>query len=340
MRQRRTISERTSPAIAVAARPTGRAFGIHLLGGAMALLACGLLVLSGCDDNNCIECLDQTPPAVPPGVFSVTGDGLVTVYWSYLEYPARRDLVKYWVWRQASCPDAGDPPINPDGPYDFLAEVSVDEPYDEFTYRFVDTDVINGCDYAYAVSAVDAAGNESALSYETVIDTPRPEGYDLVLHDVDANPTLSGLNFSGPFESVPTALRVDPTAPGTTADIYVDFEASVPFVYTARLQVRLQDYGTFLDGANVRLDWVDWAPAEGYSLTGKSELIYGHAYIVEILEPGSAELHYAKFAVTGINTGAGTVVLDWAYQIVPGLPELKAPTGPKAVVLDTEPIRF
>jgi hypothetical protein len=334
------MSERANPVPALTARPAGRAIGFQLLTGTAVLLTCGFLVLNGCDDDNCIECLDHTPPAVPAGVFSVTGDGMVTVYWDYLEYPARRDLVKYWVWRQVSCPDAGDPPIDPSGPYDFLAEVSVDDPYDELTYRFVDTDVTNGCDYAYAVSAVDGAGNESALSYETVIDTPRPEGYDLVLYDVDTNPALSGLNFSGPFEPVPTAQRVDPTTPGTSADIYVDFESAVPFVYTARPQVRLQDYGTFLDGTIVRLDWVDWAPEGGYSLTGKSELIYGHAYIVEILEPGTGELHYAKFAVTGINTAAGTVVLDWAYQIVPGLPELKATTGPKAVVLDTEPIRF
>ena len=35
------------------------------------------------------------------------------------------------------------------------------------------------------------------------------------------------------------------------------------YVYTARPQVRLQDYGTFLDGSDVRLDWVSWAPAAG-----------------------------------------------------------------------------
>ena len=129
------MSERANPVPALTARPAGRAIGFQLLTGTAVLLTCGFLVLNGCDDDNCIECLDHTPPAVPAGVFSVTGDGMVTVYWDYLEYPARRDLVKYWVWRQVSCPDAGDPPIDPSGPYDFLAEVSVDDPYDELTYQ-------------------------------------------------------------------------------------------------------------------------------------------------------------------------------------------------------------
>jgi hypothetical protein len=75
-------------------------------------------------------------------------------------------------------------------------------------------------------------------------------------------------------------------------------------------------------------------------VTGTAELIYGHAYIVEIQEPGSGALHYAKFAVTSINATAGTVVIDWAYQEVAGLPELAAPIDKDAVVVDFEPIRF
>lgn len=330
MRARRTMSERIPRAVARVRRVDGGPLGTRLLAGALLLLvAAGLVFLAGCEDDECIGCLDTTPPAVPTGVYSVTGDGRIDVYWDYLEYPNRRDLVRYIVYRLE------------DGVGDFVAigEVPVEEPYDDFTYRYVDFAVTNGHDYAYAIRSEDAAGNLSEPSLEQVIDTPRPEGYDAILHDVN---DLDGVALSGFDFSVLSSVtgRVDPTTPGTTADVYVAFEAGVPFVYTARLQVRLQDYGTFLDGSDVRLDWVSWAPEGGYSLTGRAELIFGHAYIVEILEPGSGELHYAKFAVTGISPAAGTVVLDWAYQSVAGLPELKVPTGPKTVVLDTEPIRF
>jgi hypothetical protein len=72
---------------------------------------------------------------------------------------------------------------------------------------------------------------------------------------------------------------------------------------------------------------VGWAPADGYSQTGKLELVTGHIYVLEIRD---SQLHYAKFGVTGTNSASVNII--WAYQTIPGLPELKAPedreTGP------------
>jgi len=285
------------------------------------LLGAGLLAVvlcfSGCE-KECVSCLDDTPPAVPTNVFSVTGDGRITIFWSYLEYPHHQDLEKYLVWRD----DDGD------GGFDFRGEVPVDQPFDEFTYCFVDEEVVNGFDYEYAVSAMDAAGNESELSYETVIDTPRPAGYSLELHDylTSVDSSLCGFDFSQLQFG-----RLDPTPP-TLADILVAFEGGIPFVYSARPgNVRLQDYGT------IALEWVDWAPADGYSSAGRAELILGHSYVVEIAE-SLLELNYAKFEVVAI--GPSSVLLDWAYQPVVGLPELRTLDDTKPPAGDPELIRF
>ena len=89
----------------------------------------------------------------------------------------------------------------------------------------------------------------------------------------------------------------------------------------------IQDFGVFTDGGQLIFEGVSWAPADGYSQTGKLELVPGHIYVLEISVP---QLHYAKFGVTGAYSGSVDII--WAYQTIPGLPELEAPedteTGP------------
>ena len=291
------------------------------------------MFLTGCEeDRECVNCVDVTPPAVPTNVFSVTGDGFIDVYWSFLEYPDERDLFAYLVWRRVVARDPSDPgqtaPADQDMPFQFLAEVAVEDPFDAFLYLYIDQDVVNSANYEYAVSSIDAAGNESELSLEVVLDTPRPEGFAM---ELIASPIeFSGFDFSGLENG-----RVDPTPP-TTADIRVVFEdvsgLDVPFVEVARQgNVRFQDYG------NIALPWVDWAPATGYAESDKAELILDHSYIVEIRESPTI-VNYAKFEVVGIRTNS--VVIDWAYQPVIGLPELLVPAEPKACAGETDLVRF
>ncbi len=290
-----------------------------------ALLLGGALFLEGCSDDTCVSCVDNTPPAVPTGVFSVTGDELVTVYWNDLYYDVQpRDLEGYVVYRSTQ---------GPNGPFFPLVEIGWDEYFDSQTglHWYDDTDVNNGTTYDYAVSSFDLAGNESELSFEEVFDTPRPEGFNMELVSFTVDPTRSGFDFSLLEDG-----RVNPTPP-TTADILVVYEDIgggnlVPFVEVARPDnVRLQDYGT------IPLLWVDWAPVGGFSESGKAELILGHSYIVEIIE-NPTSLNYAKFEVKSI--GSNSVVIDWAYQPVNGSPELKAPVEPKPSVVDIELLRF
>ncbi len=262
-----------------------------------------VLLAGGCDDDTVVA-PDRTPPAVPVGVTSVTGDGVVSVYWYDLY---EDDLAGYAVYRHdGTTPETG--------PYYWLADVAWDENYDPDTreHWYDDTEVINGHTYYYAVLSFDSHGNESELSFETVGDTPRPEGYDVTLYDrFGARPDASGFDFSR-LEAGRTAWD-DPLV-----DIYVEFQAGIPWVVSARPQiVDLQDYGT------IPLVWVDFAPADGYSRSGRAELIAGHSYVVRIAEDPVTDLHYAKFQV--VDIASDHVVIDWAYQIDNRNPELAVP---------------
>ena len=65
------------------------------------------------------------------------------------------------------------------------------------------------------------------------------------------------------------------------------------------------------------LDELDWAPEGGWSLeTADVVTLYeGHGYLV-----WTWENHFAKFRV--VEIGDDYVVIDWAYQIDEGNPEL------------------
>jgi hypothetical protein len=268
---------------------------------------------AGCSKDDCIDCADTgrdtTPPAVPTGVFSVTGDGQVTVYWNDLD---EADLAGYAVYRSL------------DGAtYHHVRDLGRDENFDEDTglHHYVDTDVTNGSTYYYAVTSFDSSNNESAPNY-AAYDTPRPAGTSVELFNPDVAPALSGFDFSA-LESG----RVSGNSPA--ADIGVVWEVGTPFVESARPSiVSLQDYGTVMnDDQVINLDWVSFAPLNGYSTTGRAELILGHAYVVRITE-SPTDVHYAKFAVTAVRTNS--VVIDWAYQQANDNRELKAYAGPPA----------
>jgi hypothetical protein len=260
--------------------------------------------LVGCDED--VTNIDDDPPAVPTGVFTVTGDGVVSVYWHDLYV---LDLAGYGVYRHD-----GDDPI--DGAYYWLGDVAWDENYDDLTllHWFDDYDVENGETYYYAVLAFDDSGNESFLSFETVVDTPRPEGSLLYLYDrLGAFPGNSGFDFSRLGSGNVSWDDIG-------ADIFVEYVDGVPFAVTARPgHVKIQDYGT------VHWDDATYAPEFGYSEVGRVELIEGHCYFVKIIENPDTNVHYAKFQVYDVTDDY--VDVDWAYQTDNFNPELKATTG-------------
>jgi hypothetical protein len=323
-RHSRPISARSSPA--VARRGLVAAIRLGVLVGLGALVPLG-----GCSDD-CVNCV-APPPVAPTQVYSVNGDGRVTVYWNdYPEYYTET-LSGYDVWRRDYEP--GDE-YDPARLFYFLAHVRVGQNHDPLRgqYHYVDTDVLNARDYEYAVSSV-ARHGESYLSFEFVVATPLPMSETpLTIFDVDGPQShLSGFDFSlaaehGGYHGNGAEGIVDPTAPGTSADILIRFDAQgVPWLETLRDDVRVQDGGTFLD-ANGELDFagVYWAPEFGWSTSGLLEVITGHIYIIEIAnEPSAGDLHYAKLGIAGINAAQRSVRIMWAYQLVNGLPVLADP---------------
>ncbi|MBD3169429.1 MAG: hypothetical protein GF307_08090 [candidate division Zixibacteria bacterium] len=243
-----------------------------------------LFVFNGCTEDNCCDYIDNDPPAVPTGVYSVTGDEQITLYWSPV---IENDFDYYVVWRS-------DDPV---GPYEDIAET-------RSTY-FLDSGLINGRTYYWAVSSVDIYGNESELSEEMVFDTPRPEGR-ATLRDYINYPDLSGYSFENQ-----QVLGYNDQA----CDIYIhyDDDTGVFYVVTGRDNTDIQDMGYTDD-----LDDINYSPEYGWSELRSLEVVLHHTYIL-----WTADNHFAKFRITSINSSTLSVGYDFAFQTDPGNRELR-----------------
>ena len=245
-------------------------------------LSIALLAL-GCHGDKVTNVSVDRPPHTVDGVYSVTGDGRVTVYWRANQ---ESDIDFYKVYRNSA----------PTGTFTLIGSSS--------STSFVDTNVTNGVTYYYAVSAVDLAGQESAdLSFENVFDTPRPEGFGVTLTNTFtgvATDATSGWDFSAQVRRP----SLDPLT-----DMYYGSPSSSSFLVYVPTDTEIQDAGY------VALRDVDFAPPSGWSADGIVEAIVGHSYIVL-----TRDNHYAKFEVK--SRDGSTMVLDWAYQIDANNPEL------------------
>src|SRR5262245_3746033 len=139
-----------------------------------SVAALGLLA---CDSSN-DPLFAGGPPAVPSGVYTVTGDQQVEVRWS----PVRGNNVQgYGVYRSDTTID---------GAYNRLTSV-----FGEESSFYVDGNVTNGQTYFYAVDAFNFQNQESALSYEDAFDTPRPAGSG-TLSAKELDPAQAGIDWS------------------------------------------------------------------------------------------------------------------------------------------------
>jgi hypothetical protein len=265
----------------------------------ITLLLLPALVLTGgcndCDDTLVVE--DNGPPSVPAGLYSVTGDGICTLYWNPNPEP---DIAGYGVyWHD-----------QPTGYYTRITNVPASQ-----TSYIVDFHALgfsNGTTLYFAVDAYDKDGLRSEdLSYETVFDTPRPEGFDLVLYDyLGPNSNLSGYDFSS------VSGKAQPDSELTT-DVYFGTSNGVYLLY-ATTGVDIQDYG-YID-----LIDVDWAPSGGWAPSHQAEMIIGHSYLLRISDKAGGH-NFAKIYV--VDVAPSSVTLDWAYQEVTDLPELSPVRG-------------
>lgn len=247
-----------------------------------------VFLFSGCSDVN--HCDDCTPPAIPSSVYTITGDGCVEICWGEVR---SEDLAGYKIYRSQSA----------SGTYYRIGR-------SEDNY-YLDEDVQNGITYYYAVTSYDWEGNESDLSYETVHDTPRPEGYDLTIYDEDAR---AGVDFSGYYHHMIQPWD-DPFV-----DMYLLWLNGRYCLASTDVEYQGAIYGTDIQHAGYvnSLDEIDWAPDGGWSVDiADTVVLYeDHAYVV-----WTWENNFAKFQVVYI--GYDYVIIDWAFQADEGNPELK-----------------
>ncbi len=253
-------------------------------------LVLGLLILIlSCEKKVYYYDYDEISPSRPKGLYSITGDEAVYLYW---EENDEEDLRGYMVYRSRS----------EQGPYKAIATVNRAEYVDE------GEDVKNGVTYWYGVTAFDYDDNESDLSYVTY-DTPRPEGWDEVMHAYNVPPwaSVSGFDFS---QGEVVSWDLD------RADIFLEYDDNygVFFIWAADYLTDIQDFGYTDD-----IDDVNMAPDTevGWSELGWVEVISGHTYLV-----WTRNDHYAKLRVAGFTRSYG-IFFDWAWQVDPGNPELK-----------------
>ena len=243
-----------------------------------ALLAVGLM---SCRDNTTAP--RAVPPAAPRGLYSITGDQSDTLRWLSNTEAGITGYRVYVSTCATTCP------------YDRVGATT--------GTSFVVTALTNGVTRFFAVSAVDASGNESPLSYETIYDTPRPEGTGAAMVNLRGGSGGTGWDFS--------AMLARPWANPLVDVLYSD-TLGFAEIYAADASTDIQDAGYA-----TTLNAVDFAPASGWSPTGSVEAIQGHCYVV-----WTRDNHFAKFRVT--NSPSGSVIFDWAYQTDAGNIELKA----------------
>ena len=116
-------------------------------------------------------------------------------------------------------------------------------------------------------------------------------------------------------------------------DILISFADGVPYVQASGPRVQIQDFGVFSSDNGLIFEGVSWAPYDGYSRTGRLELVPGHIYVLQIGLSGQ-DYYYAKMGITGLGTD--TVDIIWAYQTIANLPELSNPEGGEGA--DIQPV--
>jgi hypothetical protein len=255
--------------------------------------------LTGCNDcDRCTNVVQEfCPPPVPAGVYSVTGDGLVQVYWTPVQGAG---VSRYGVYRSFSEFDG----------YQWIADVTNSgDPY------HFDRNVENGTTYFYAVTALNEKNEESDLSYETVADTPRPAGAGLVLYHDLADPDRAGIDFSNVTPDGANSDDLVVPWDDELADFYMILLDGLPRLVPTwivsgndTIPNLIQDYGYTYDfdeiGFATDLDYT-----YSYDLYGV-ELLEEHTYVIWTWDDRFAKIRVTRMDLDNFDW----VEFEWAYQ--------------------------
>ncbi len=195
-------------------------------------------------ENDFFGGYDNTPPAPPRGIYTISGDNWIELHWTQ---NTERDLDGYNIYFSYSY----------NGRYELIGTTR--------NNYFVDYEARNGKTYYYAVTAFDFNGNESDLSSEVIYDTPRPEGYNQVIYDFRRFPNNAGYDFSTynvrPYDDQYTDMFFDNDNGSYYMVVWDDTD--------------IQDMGPTYDIYDISK-----APLSGWSTTKDVRLKEGNTYIV------------------------------------------------------------
>ena len=268
----------------------------------LALVLMSLMVAGCCDDE--VIAVYDPPPQPPQGVFSITGNDSVFVYWtapyegdiSY--FAVYRSYEEFTGYREIALVDAV-----PNSVLDLIY----------YEPGYIDDSVTNGTTYFYAITSIDEAGQESELSAESVFDTPRPDGR-VTLYDEAINTSASAFDFS-----VAAVVAYD----DADADVWLNrFDGIFYLEVKSTVVAVIQPMGfhASFDGVG----WAPWAPQVGWSYNGWAEIVPGHIYVMA-MKDSHGDWNYAKMRVLAKDDDNDAVLFQWAYQEDKNNPELAPP---------------
>ncbi|MFC1513621.1 hypothetical protein ACFL5P_01300 [candidate division KSB1 bacterium] len=254
----------------------------------LTIFAALLIAQTGCHDHPTIPV--DLPPAPPSGLYSVTGNGKATLYWDTNFEPDLREFALY-----SSTEEFGA----------YVLEGTTTNTY--FTYYFP-----NGSTRYLAVAAIDLAGNESELSYETIWETPRPEGFNKMVYALFYDSTQTnfdrcGIDFSDYNSYMIQALD------NPSNDVYIDNYEGVVFLNAFAEDTDIALFGLTSDISDIDYidpELIDWAE-DGYV-----PLYEDFSYVI-----WTYDNHFATIRIEEVFYDR--VLFDWAYQTDEGNPQLK-----------------
>ncbi|HET7275432.1 MAG TPA: hypothetical protein VFI91_09745 [Longimicrobiaceae bacterium] len=187
---------------------------------------------------------------------------------------------------------------------------------------FLDERAENGFRYEYRVAAVDTFGQTSDMS-PAGSGIPRPDYHAELLYSAQDSSAASGFAF--------TSSGTDsPVRPGNSADAQFRVEETSAGVQLVPLGATAVTGGTFTTalacsaGSEPDCLSVEVASTDAGDYSGTPvELLAGYTYVLRVEADGGT--HYGKIRVQGSGldgSGQTYLVFDWAYQLVPGEPEL------------------
>lgn len=267
-----------------------------------------LVLLAACNDDDDTNGPGVTPEA-PTTLSSTSLDGSIALVWSDNPFQADPDIFSnYRVYGTSYDIDADECGT------DWLVEGTTVAP--EFLVGKID----NGVPLCFSVTAVSVDGLESGRSPERG-DTPRPDSRNVALAAAPTTPNGSGFRFwddenrNGSTE--PGELGLVGSADAPDIDFFVDRDGSGDlFLTPVRAGTGVEYYDE--NDPVQDLTSIDFAEDLEYRTTAIQSLP-GFGYVFET-DGGDGFVRYGAVRVT--HVGTTFLILDWAFQIDPGNPEL------------------